>query len=99
MRFDRDADPIVPDLVAPGISILSCIPDGEYAEMHGTSQAAPHITGLAALLMQASPSATADQVEQAILDSCVRPPGMLPERGNRGIPSGSKALALLTKAV
>ena len=96
MRFDRAVDPIVPDLVAPGQDVLSCIPGGRYAEMSGTSMATPHIAGLAAVLMQASPAATANDIEKAIFDSCSLPPGMLPDRGNRGIPSGPRALALLT---
>jgi subtilisin family serine protease len=40
-----------PDLVAPGEGILSTIPGGKAAVMDGTSQAAPHVSGAAALLM------------------------------------------------
>ena len=39
-----------PDLVAPGERIQSCIPGG-WAEMDGTSMAAPHVSGAAAMLM------------------------------------------------
>ncbi len=48
-RFDRD---IKPDLVAPGVKILSPSPGGGYDTVTGTSFAAPHVTGAAALLMQ-----------------------------------------------
>lgn len=41
-----------PDLVAPGVNILSCAPDGLYTTRTGTSMAAPFVTGSAALLMQ-----------------------------------------------
>ncbi|HVP45713.1 MAG TPA: S8 family peptidase [Bryobacteraceae bacterium] len=40
-----------PDLVAPGERIDSCSIGGDYETMDGTSMAAPHVSGAAALLM------------------------------------------------
>jgi serine protease AprX len=40
-----------PDLVAPGEKIKSAIPDGKAGTKDGTSMAAPHVSGAAALLM------------------------------------------------
>ena len=39
-----------PDLVAPGERIDSCALNGYYETMDGTSMAAPHVSGAAALL-------------------------------------------------
>lgn len=39
------------DLVAPGVNILSTYLDSEYASLSGTSMAAPHIAGAAALVI------------------------------------------------
>jgi serine protease AprX len=40
-----------PDLVAPGEKITSPVPGADYKSKDGTSQAAPHVSGAAALLM------------------------------------------------
>lgn len=95
-EFQRQRDPIVPDLVAPGVGILSAKPEGGYQLMDGTSMATPHIAGLAALLFEAKPTATVDDVETAILNSCRLLPGMSHERANHGVPDATEALALLT---
>jgi subtilisin len=96
-RFDRKVDPVVPDLVAPGVGVVSAKPGGGYQEMDGTSMATPHVAGLAALLLQARPDVRMTRLEKAILDSCERPPGMSGERGGRGVPSAARALAALSK--
>ncbi len=94
MRFKRAIDPVVPDLVAPGVGIVSAKPGKGYQEMDGSSMATPHISGLAALLWQAVPDASASDIESVIYESCRR--GNMPvERANRGLPDGIKALKLL----
>jgi subtilisin family serine protease len=95
-RFRRNDDPVVPDMLAPGVGIVSAKPRGGYQEMDGTSMATPHIAGLAALLFEAKPTATSEEVERALYGSCHLARGMDSERCNRGIPSGLLALELLT---
>lgn len=94
-QFVRKQDPIVPDIVAPGVEIVSCVPKGGYEAMSGTSMATPHIAGLAALLMQAAPDASIEAIESAIFRSAQRASGMQAQRANRGIPDAVLALSIL----
>ena len=93
--FRRPTDPLVPDIVAPGVGVLSCVPGRAFAEMDGSSMATPHVAGLAALLQSAQPDASANDLEAALLASCARPSTMPEARANRGVPDAVVALAQL----
>ncbi len=59
------------DIAAPGVAIVSTLPDGTYGYMSGTSMAAPHVAAVAALVRSAHPSWTVVQVESAIEQTAV----------------------------
>ena len=55
------------DIAAPGLAIVSTEPGGDYVSRNGTSMAAPHVSGAAALFWSHQPHATPSDVREAIL--------------------------------
>lgn len=97
-KISRPIDPLVPDIVGPGVDVVSAAAGGKFSTLSGSSMATPHIAGLAALLWQAQPDASVSAIEQAILNSCTRPSTMPQNRANRGLPNALTALQLLNPA-
>jgi subtilisin family serine protease len=54
-------------VAAPGSFIYSTVPDGTYGQLSGTSQATPHVTGIAALLFASNPALSPAQVKDRII--------------------------------
>ena len=69
------------DIAGPGVLVESTLPmtspcevcsgigSFQYGAISGTSMATPHVAGVAALLMSFKPSASATEIQQAMLDS------------------------------
>lgn len=74
------------DLIAPGVNILSTYSGGGYAVLSGTSMAAPHVTGAAALYIAAHPTATPAEVQAGLIASGVVDWNILTDRDPRHEP-------------
>jgi subtilisin family serine protease len=60
-----------PDIAAPGHGVISCAVGGGLVSNSGTSMACPHVAGLVALMLQANPALTIDQVRKIAEDTAV----------------------------
>lgn|GEM_PF-1692430 len=90
--LNANPDRIKPEIAAPGVGIFSAKSDHKlttgnncccdccydfYIEQGGTSMAAPHITGVAALMLQKNPKLNYKDLRKKLMD------------GNAGIPPGA----------
>jgi subtilisin family serine protease len=62
------------DLAAPGVDIESSVPGGGYETWDGTSMAAPHVAGVAGLVLAQNPAYTPAQVKNAVMNSVDKKP-------------------------
>ncbi|MFE6039013.1 S8 family serine peptidase [Streptomyces sp. NPDC056452] len=69
-RGPRPSDNAVkPDITAPGVSIVAAKLGGGHTSKSGTSMATPHVAGSAALVAQAHPDWTGEQIKTALMNS------------------------------
>jgi subtilisin family serine protease len=63
------------DIAGPGLDVYSSWPmPTRYRRLAGTSMATPHVSGIAALLAEANPAATAPQIWRSLVASARRLP-------------------------
>jgi subtilisin family serine protease len=65
-------------VAAPGKEVFSCssATDSDYISLEGTSMAAPHVSGIAALVRARFPSASVTELKSRILTSAVQTPAL-----------------------
>lgn len=92
---------IKPDLSAPGVGVRSALSGtAGYWELSGTSMATPHVAGTVALMLQADPSLTVDEIFGELLDTAFFDDRYGPERPNIRFGHGRiDALAAVARVV
>ena len=86
------------DLAAPGNNIISTYPGSSYAISSGTSMAAPHVAGAAALLVAIDPSLTVDALKSLLMSSADIIPAWQGSTVSGGRLNVFRAAAILTGA-
>ena len=90
-KFSNYGSLTVP-VAAPGEGVVSTSRDGGYETRSGTSMAAPHVAGVAALMASANPRLSAAELRALLLEHALRAP-------EAGRPSPVEALASVQAAM
>jgi subtilisin family serine protease len=80
------------DLAAPGANILSTVPPHQYGTMSGTSMAAPHVTGVAALVLGKRRDLTSYEVKNVLLGSVDQKPAFTGKMASNGRLNADRAV-------
>ncbi len=62
---------IKPDIAGPGVAVRSALAGGQYGLKSGTSMAAPHLAGVIALMRQANPDLSPQDLKQILFETAV----------------------------
>ena len=73
--FSNDGPKV--DVTAPGVNVLSTTYDGGYGYKTGTSMAAPHVAGVAALVLGANPQLNPTTVKSVLTNTGECPDGAM----------------------
>jgi len=82
-----------PDVVAPGASVISTRAGGGTIGMSGTSMAAPHVAGVAALLRALHPAWTPDDIKSALVSTAHATPDANVMAAGAGLVDARRAAA------
>lgn len=81
-----------PELLAPGVNMLSALPNGKTSHKSGTSMACAYVAGVAARLLQVRPDAGVAEIKHALFVSAQALPPARQHRCRYGIVNPEAAL-------
>jgi Subtilase family len=85
-------------VAAPGVDIIALAPGGSYELATGTSIAAAHVSGIAALLLERKPSLTPSDVRAALITTAKLPGPPMPDSDfGAGLVGAYRALAAIDR--
>ena len=82
-------------VVAPGSGIYSTYLDGSYVRLSGTSMAAPHVTGLTALLLKINPQLSQARIIELLKNSSIKLPHLTGEEQGFGLVNAQNLISNL----
>ena len=92
---DENGHCLKPDIMAPGVNILSAAPGNKTKKRSGTSMACAYVAGIAARLRQAKPGTSAEDIKNALLNTTRQLPPGQEHRCRTGIAHPEAALDYL----
>jgi subtilisin family serine protease/subtilisin-like proprotein convertase family protein len=86
------------ELAAPGVNILSTLPNKSYGELSGTSMATPMVTGVIALVASEHPNWTYQQIINQVLSTVDPVPGLQGKLVTGGVVDAARAVGYTAPA-
>jgi serine protease AprX len=84
-----------PDVISPGVNIMSCSNKGDtYKSSSGTSMATPIVAGICALIVSANQDLKPDQVKEILMKSADKMPNTNPNDAGAGVINPEKAVKM-----
>lgn len=81
------------DVAAPGVAVLSSVPDNNYLKLSGTSQAAPYVAGVAGRIKDINPKLKPEAIKTIIMQTVDKTEELREKVRSGGVVNAERAYA------
>lgn len=85
------------DVLAPGVDVQSTWKNGQFNKLDGTSMAAPHVTGITALILGKFDNLTPAKIKEAIKEGAVLLDSIDSAKQGSGLVNAAETIEILKK--